>query len=101
MPFDPNLPQELTEIDAAQMRSQLNALKALIDALSSHVDDVVNGYNTTLIDIEQKEATDFADTSRNSNAVSTLGLVVSDPPTQAQVQSLADKVDELILALRR
>ncbi len=40
-------------------------------------------------------------TSSNTNAVSTLGLVVSDPPTQAEVQSLANKVDELILALRR
>ena len=31
--FDPTLPQENTEIDAAQMRSQLNGLKALIDAI--------------------------------------------------------------------
>ena len=31
--FDPNLPQEGTEIDAVQMRSQLNGLKALIDAI--------------------------------------------------------------------
>jgi hypothetical protein len=40
-------------------------------------------------------------TSSNSNAVATLGLVVSDPPTQPEMQSLANKVDELILALRR
>ena len=40
-------------------------------------------------------------TSSNSNAVTTLGLVVSDPPTQGEMQSLADKMDELILALRR
>ena len=32
MPFDPTLPQENTEIDAVQMRAQLNALKADIDA---------------------------------------------------------------------
>jgi hypothetical protein len=31
MPFDPNLPQENTLIDAAQMRGQLNGLKTLID----------------------------------------------------------------------
>jgi hypothetical protein len=30
--FDPNLPQEGTPLDAVQMRSQLNGLKALIDA---------------------------------------------------------------------
>ena len=101
MPFDPSKPANGSPLSSAEMRGQLNALKALIDALSTHVDDIVNGYNTTLIDIENKEATDFADTSKNSNGVTTLGLVVSDPPTQAQMQSLADKVDELILALRR
>ena len=31
--FDPNLPQENTQADAAQMRSQFNGLKALIDAI--------------------------------------------------------------------
>jgi hypothetical protein len=33
MPFDPTLPLEHTEIDAAQMRAQLNGLKDLIDAI--------------------------------------------------------------------
>jgi hypothetical protein len=33
MSYDPNLPQAGTEIDAMQMRSQLNGLKDLIDAL--------------------------------------------------------------------
>ena len=42
-----------------------------------------------------------ADTSSNSNAVATLGYVVNDPPTQGDVQTLLNKVDELILALRR
>jgi hypothetical protein len=28
-------------------------------------------------------------------------VVVSDPPTQAEVQKIADKLDELINALRR
>jgi hypothetical protein len=31
--FDPNLPQENTPADAVQMRSQLNGLKAIIDAI--------------------------------------------------------------------
>lgn len=39
--------------------------------------------------------------SGNSNAVQLLGLTVSDPPTQAEVQTLANKIDELISALRR
>lgn len=32
--------------------------------------------------------------------VATLGQVISNPPTQAEVQALSDKVDELIAALR-
>jgi hypothetical protein len=43
----------------------------------------------------------IAGTSANSNGVATLGMTVSDPPTQAEMQTLADKVDELITALRR
>ena len=32
--------------------------------------------------------------------VAPLGLTVSNPPTQAEVQALADKLDELINALQ-
>lgn len=39
--------------------------------------------------------------SANSNGVNTLNLFVSDPPTQGEVQDLANKLDELINALRR
>ena len=40
-------------------------------------------------------------TSSNSNAVNTLVMTVSDPPTVGEVQAIASKLDELILALRR
>lgn len=33
-------------------------------------------------------------------AVANLNLTVSNPPTQAQVQAIADKIDELLEALR-
>ena len=46
-------------------------------------------------------ASAIATTSANSNGVALLGLTVSDPPTQAEVQQIADKLDELINALRR
>ena len=49
----------------------------------------------------QQLADAIATTSSNSNGVDTLGLAVSDPPTQAEVQQIADKLDELINALRR
>jgi len=40
-------------------------------------------------------------TSNNSNAVAALGMTVSDPPTQGEMQAIASKLDELIAALRR
>ena len=40
-------------------------------------------------------------TSANSNAVATLNLVVSDPPTQTEMQQVVNTLDELIVALRR
>jgi hypothetical protein len=44
MSFDPNLPQEGTPLDAVQMRSQLNGLKAIIDASLTAAQ--VDGVNT-------------------------------------------------------
>jgi hypothetical protein len=49
----------------------------------------------------QQLADEIANTSNNVNHVTPLGLAVSDPPTQAEVQQLADKLDELINALWR
>jgi hypothetical protein len=49
----------------------------------------------------QQLADAIATTSANSNGVDTLGLTVSDPPTQSEMQQIADKLDELINALRR
>ena len=40
--------------------------------------------------------------SNNSNSVGNLSeTIANDPPTAAEVQPIADKVDELINALRR
>ena len=44
--FDPTLPQEGTPLDAVQMRSQLNGLKALIDAILTVTAAQVDGVNT-------------------------------------------------------
>jgi hypothetical protein len=38
---------------------------------------------------------------RHSHDVATLGLTFSDPPTQMEMQALANTLDELIAALRR
>ena len=44
--FDPTLPQEGTPLDAVQMRSQLNGLKALMDALVTVSDAQVDSTTT-------------------------------------------------------
>jgi hypothetical protein len=36
----------------------------------------------------------------NAGSVPPLGMTVSDPPTQAEMQALADKLDEVITALQ-
>ena len=46
MPYDPNIPQAGTEIDAVQMRGQLNGLKDLIDAVPTITSAVVDAVNT-------------------------------------------------------
>jgi hypothetical protein len=40
-------------------------------------------------------------TARNPGSVSTLGLTVSNPPTQSEVQAVLNKLNELITALKR
>jgi hypothetical protein len=55
----------------------------------------------TLAQLNSAIGSAISGTSSNSNGVATLGLVVSDPPTQAEMQQVVNKLDELITALRR
>lgn len=45
--------------------------------------------------------TAIAGTSANTNSVPTLNMIVNSPPSAAEVQAVANKLDELILAQRR
>jgi hypothetical protein len=85
MPFDPTKPANNSPNSSAEMRSQLTSLNTDIQnrATLAQLGGEING------------------TSANSNGVGTLGMAVSDPPTQGEVQAIADKLDELINALRR
>jgi hypothetical protein len=49
----------------------------------------------------QQLADAIAGTPTNCNGVQLLNLTVSDPPTQSELQAVANKLDELISALRR
>lgn len=85
MPFDPNKPANNAALNSAEMRGQLTALHSDIQtrATNASLEGSING------------------TSSNSNGVATLGMSISDPPSQGEVQAIADKLDELINALRR
>ena len=193
MPFDPNLPAQGSANSSAEMRGQLNGLKALIDAVPTITSAVVDSVNTlppgsmatvtasltggvlhlafgvpqgqegqpgepgsegqqgppfasalvisvVTLDPDQDATVsvnfdgsnvlfDFGiprgvdgnegpggppgevstqqlsdaiqDTSMNSNAVEFLNLTLSDPPLTTELQTVVDKMDELINALRR
>ena len=86
MPYNPNLPADHSQIVAAELRDQLNALKDLIDAKPS-MDDV----NT---DIPLYSAA-------NVDRIYPVDCGVSDPPTKDEVQAIYDRLNSLITALHR
>ena len=81
MPFDPTKPQANTPLDAAEMRDQLNGLHAKIGECATQA-----GLN---------DAINFG-SAANCDGVAELNLTVSNPPTQAEVQAILAKVNELI-----
>lgn len=86
MPYDPTKPANGAPIISAELREQFAGLKQLMDELpeSQPMQDLLD-YQT-------------AGACKN---VPDLGLTVSDPPTQAEVQAIADKLDYLLFNLRR
>ncbi len=86
MPFDPTLPANGSPIVAAELRNQFTALKTLIDGVPTSP-------------AMQDELA--AQTAGACPDVDELNLTVSNPPTQAQVQAIADKLDELLGLLKR
>jgi hypothetical protein len=86
MPFDPTLPATNSPIASAELRNQFNGLKTLVDARP-----------TTL----QMNNAIVSGAAGNCDGVAALALTVSNPPTQAQVQAIVDKFNELLAALQR
>ena len=41
------------------------------------------------------------DTPRNTNDIAQLSLTISNPPTQAEVQAIHDKINEMLTAMFR
>ncbi|PYJ06673.1 MAG: hypothetical protein DME25_06120 [Verrucomicrobia bacterium] len=86
MLFDPILPANNSPISSEELRNQFNGLQA-------EIEDRPNFANlyTTIQD----------QTANNIGELDTLPLVISDPPTQAQVQEIVYKLNELTAALKR
>jgi len=85
MPFDPAKPANNAALNSAEMRGQLTSRHSALQTRASR----------------GQLAGEIGGTSANSNGVGNLSLGVSDPPTQGEAQAIADKLDELINALRR
>jgi len=86
MPFDATKPANNSPVASSELRSQFTSLKTLIDACPT---------NTAM----QNHV--FNNSAGPCGTVGELGLTISNPPTQAQVQALADKIDEMLLFLKR
>ena len=100
MAFDPTKPVEQTEIDAAELRNQFNALKALIDAQAAQIIALQTALNAKP-SMDDVNAAIAANSSANSNSVDMLDLNPSDPPTQNDVYSAIYRLNVLIGALHR
>ena len=89
MPFDPTKPANNSPASSAEMRSQLTSLNADIQQ------------RATINDLNNAIANALAQTSNNSNGVSTMGQSADGNYNQSQMQDVLNKLDELINALRR
>ena len=104
MSFDPNIPAEHTDLDAAEMRAQFNALKALIDGLRNDLtslSSIVTVLQSQVNFLQTQFTPLLTDTPHNPNTVSDLAVGLSQPPNQWEVQPIIDKINELLNALRR
>jgi hypothetical protein len=81
--------EQRAELSSAEMRSQLTSLHADIQQ------------RATISDLNNAIANALAQTSNNSNGVSTLGIGADGSYNQSQMQDVLNKLDELINALRR
>ena len=86
MPFDPTLPVNNSLVSSSELPNQFTGLKSIVDLNA-------NNAATSLVNA-------IAGTAMNS-AVNVLSQSISNPPTQAQVQAIQNKINELINAITR
>ena len=93
MPYDPTKPANNSPIVSAELRNQFAGLKTLTDNLQAQVNDLPP--LDTVVDLIN------ANSAGPLGALSPPNFTISNPPTQAQVQAMADFMSELYVALSR
>ena len=93
MAYDPNFPPDHQALNAAPFREQFNALKALIDDLQAQL-----ATRPTAAEVDQMILQQSAGAVTH---VEPSHPDISNPPTQAEVQTISNTLDALITELRR
>jgi hypothetical protein len=79
MAFDPTKPVEGTEIDAAELRNQFNALKALVDAQEARIAAMELAMNG----------------KANMPQLGEFDPSINDPPTAADLQGISSYIRQM------
>jgi hypothetical protein len=99
MPFDPTLPANNSPVSSAEVRGQLTALnQAIEDTGSIAAESLSNALVDVNSTIDNQVATQ---TAGNINGFAVPNLTISDPPTRAEVQQIADMLHDLVILLQR
>ena len=98
MAYDPTKPANNSPIVSQELRDQLNALKDLIDAQAAQIASLQSALSgkPSSDDVTQMIQTLAAHSCAN---MPYQGITLSNPPTQAELQSIADTLDALFTAL--
>jgi len=92
MPFDPTKPVDDSLAEASELRDQFNALKALYDAQQAQMAAMQSQMAAMQARWDMLTA-QLAD-------ITPLGMVVSDPPTMNEVQSIVYQTDAFLAAVK-
>ena len=107
MVFNPNLPVDDSALDAAEMRGQLNALKALNDAQQATIDAQAAQIAALQTALNAKPSMDdvnaaiVANAAANPTDITYTQMVPSDPPTKSDLQTVIELLNSLITTLKR
>jgi hypothetical protein len=100
MQFDPTKPAYRSPNSSQEMRDQLNALKALIDAQDARITALESALNGKA-SMDDVNAAIVANSAANVDGMEGLDGSPSDPPTQGDVLTLYYFGNNLLNALKR